>query len=196
MKKINIFLLLLFSININPLAQNCLNSKKMLQGYFYAGTSQLDTKAAGGFYQSQNQPKKMSSEIENILNGKEVQIVVQKNEIQNFTDEIEGFTVYIINNTDKAIGLHAQDSRLYVIRQVYFNGKWNDIEFLRSSGCGNSYHKVFAKPNEYWEFVVPCLKGNFAANFRFKLLLEKDKYIYSNEFTGRFNKRQLRKKSK
>jgi hypothetical protein len=165
----------------------------MLRGYFYAGSSQIDQQAFGGFYQSPNQPKNITAEIKDLAQKDELQILVQKNEVQNFTDEIEGFTIYIINNTDKTVGLHAQDSRLYVTRQVYLNEKWRDMEYLSSSGCGNSYHKVFAKPNEYWEFVAPCLDGNFAAKFRFKLFIEKGEYIYSNEFPGRCNRRQLRK---
>jgi len=144
--------------------------------------------------QSPNQPQKMTAEIEKISKEGELQIVVQKNQIQNFTEEIEGFTVYIINHTDTLVGLPAQDSRLHVTRQVFLKNKWRDIEYLISSGCGNSYHTVFAKPNEYWKFVAPCLKGNLKANFRFKLIMAKNISIYSNEFSGRFNRKQLRKK--
>ena len=39
------------------LAQECVNVKFKLRGYFYAGTSQIDSTAAGGFYKAENSPK-------------------------------------------------------------------------------------------------------------------------------------------
>ena len=87
----------------------------------------------------------------------------------------------------------AQDSRLYVKRQVYYDNKWQDIEYLPSSWCGNSYHNVNLASSYYWEFIAPCLQGKTEALFRFELQLNEGKLLYSNTFTGSFNKSQLKK---
>ena len=81
---------------------------------------------------------------------------------------------------------------MYLKRQVFYNNKWQDVEYLPSSWCGNSYHNVYIKPNEYWDFIAPCTAGKIEAKFRFKLSVNSNSTIYSNEFTGSFNKSQLK----
>ena len=64
---------------------------------------------------------------------------------------------------------------------------------MPSSWCGNSYHSVFIKPNEYWDFTAPCLNGKIESKFRFELYVNEELTIYSNEFNGSFNRKQLKK---
>ena len=174
-------------------AQRCLNIKYKLRGYFYAGTSQADSTALGGFYQDDNRPKKINAVIENISTPNTFQIRVQSDSLCEFKKRVKGFKIFVCNRTDSIISLPAQDSRLYLKRQVFYKKKWRDIEYLPSSWCGNSYHNVYINPKEYWDFTAPCLSGKIQAKFRFELYISENLTIYSNEFEGSFNKKQLKK---
>lgn len=173
--------------------QECLNAKFKLRGYFYAGTSQADSTALGGFYEDKNSPKKLTSKISKYSKSNELEIIAKTNLVATFEKGISGFKVFVINKSDSILELPAQDSRLYLKRQVFYENKWKDIEYLPSSWCGNSYHSVYIKPNEYWDFTAPCLEGKIKAKFRFELYINDNLTIYSNEFEGSFNKRQLKK---
>lgn len=192
MKKIYLIIISLFIFQ-STIGQECLNVKFKLRGYFYAGTSQIDSTAAGGFYKDQNNPIMVSKEINDISLANKFQIIAKPNSISKFSETVKGFKVYIVNKTDSIVNLAAQDSRIDVIRQVFYKNKWNDIEYLPSSWCGNSYHSVFIKPNKFWDFNAPCLTGKIEAKFRFKLNINHNTVIYSNEFLGSFNKKQLKK---
>ena len=189
----NLLFLVLLTISQMTFGQECLNVKYKLRGYFYAGTSQVDTSALGGFYQDSNVPKKLTAEIADYSKSNKLALVVKPELHTEFEKGIAGFKVFIINKSKTVKELPAQDSRLYLKRQVFYNNKWRDIEYLPSSWCGNSYHNVYIKPNEYYEFAAPCLKGKIKAKFRFELYINDELTLYSEEFTGSFNKRQLRK---
>lgn len=191
MKKL-IFLSLILISQIS-FGQECLNVKFKLRGYFYAGTSQVDSTALGGFYEDKNAPKNLTPEISEYSKSNKLEIIVKPDLTTEFVNGISGFKVYIINKSDSIKELPAQDSRLYLKRQVFYKKEWRDIEYLPSSWCGNSYHSVFIKPNEYWDLKAPCLKGKIDAKFRFELYVSKKLTIYSNEFDGSFNKKQLKK---
>ena len=191
MNKLTVILAIL--ISQLSLGQNCLDVKFKLRGYFYAGTSQADPTALGGFYEDNNTPKKLTPEISEYSKSNALEIVVKTDLTTEFEKGISGFKVFIINKSDSMKELPAQDSRLYLKRQAFFNNQWRDVEYLPSSWCGNSYHKVFIEPNEYWEFSAPCLKGKIATKFRFELFVNDTLTLYSNEFEGSFNARQLKK---
>jgi hypothetical protein len=191
MKKLIFFLLIL--ISQISFGQECLNVKFKLRGYFYAGTSQVDSTALGGFYEDKNLPKILKSEISEYSKSNKLEIIVKPDLITEFEKGISGFKVFIINKSDSIKELPAQDSRLYLKRQVFYKNEWKDIEYLPSSWCGNSYHSVFIKPNEYWDFTAPCLKGKIDTKFRFELYVNEKLTLYSNEFNGSFNKKQLKK---
>jgi len=185
-------LALLFVFQLS-LAQNCMNLDRQLQGYFYAGTSQEDTLSPGGYASSQNTPKQITKKINRRSQKETFQIVAQPNSETTFQYDHKGFHVLVINKTDTIVGLSAQDGRIDIIRQVYYDGSWQAIEFLQSSWCGNSYHNVYINPNQYWEFAAPCMEGDTKSKFRFALAVDKDITIYSNEFSGSFNLKQLEK---
>jgi len=191
-----------FLITINVLnAQECLNVDYKLRGYFYVGTSLRDTMALGGHYQDSNGPKKVTPRIDTISIPGKFQIVVKSDSLIGFSDRVQGFKVFIINKSQSTVQLPAQDSRLYLTRQVFHKNKWQDIEYLPNSWCGNSYHSVFIKPNEFWDLQAPCLNGKVNTKFRFKLnadngIVKNHNDIinyYSNEFYGSFNPSQLEK---
>ncbi|NRA91188.1 MAG: hypothetical protein HRU26_00635 [Psychroserpens sp.] len=174
--------------------QNCLELDYKLRGYFYAGSKINDSLVPGGYYADDNYPKPMSPYIFKDINTEQVQLIVEPELITNAAQDIPGFKVFLINGTSDIQALPAQDSRLYIKRQVFYKGAWVDIEYLPSSWCGNSYHELFIKPYQYWEFVVPFLKGKIEAKFRFELYISDDLTVYSNEFEGSFNEVQLERK--
>ncbi len=192
MKKL-VLLTIFILISKISIGQECLNVKFKLRGYFYVGTSQVDTTALGGFYEDQNIPKKLTPKNAELFNQKELQLIVKTDSITEFEKGIVGFKVFIANMTDSIAEIPAEDSRLNLKRQVFYKDKWQDLEYLPSSWCGNSYHNVFIKPNEYWDLKAPCLKGKIKSKFRFQLYIHDNLIIYSNEFKGSFNKKQLKK---
>ncbi|AWX45225.1 hypothetical protein HME9304_02237 [Flagellimonas maritima] len=181
--------------------QECLDVKFKLRGYFYVGTSQIDSTALGGFYKAKNSPKNIDSKIISLSKDESFQIIVKVDSIVEYSKDILGFKVFIVNRSNSKVELSAQDSRIYLKRQVFYKNEWQDIEYLPSSWCGNSYHNVIIMPNQYWDLKAPCLQGKIPAKFRFKLqindvpdsILNVDSTIYSNEFFGSFNKSQLHK---
>ncbi|OIQ30780.1 MAG: hypothetical protein BM564_00795 [Bacteroidetes bacterium MedPE-SWsnd-G2] len=175
------------------MAQECVKVNYKLRGYFYAGSSQIDSLSLGGFYAAKNTPQPCSDNILNLISQNEIQVVVATDSLASFSEKYAAFKVYIINGSDKTQTLEAQDSRLYMKRQVFYKDKWHDVEYIPSSWCGNSYHNVFIKSKEYWEFSAPCFKGKIDAKFRFALTLSNSETIYSNSFNGSFNKAQLKK---
>lgn len=185
-----LFFLLLSQIS---LGQECLNVNYKLRGYFLVGSSKIDDNAPGGFYEHKNKPKIITEEIATLTTKEELKLFVKTASNTEFIKGVKGFKVFIINATDSIIKLPAQDSRLNLKRQVFYKNKWQDIEYLPSSWCGNSYHNVYIKPNEYWDLSAPCIEGKIKAKFRFQLELDDSNKIYSNEFTASFNKRQLKK---
>ncbi len=191
MKKTIFFVLIL--ISQISFGQECLNVKFKLRGYFYARTSQVDSTALGGFYEDRNSPKNLTPEISEYSKSNKLEVIVKPDLTTEFEKGISGFKVFIINKSDSIKELPAQDSRLYLKRQVFYKNEWKDIEYLPNSWCGNSYHRVFIKPNEYWDFTAPCLKGKIDAKFRFELYVNEELIIYSNESNGSFNKKQLKK---
>src|SRR4029079_11871070 len=66
------------------------------------------------------------------------------------------------------------------------HGNWKPVEYLPSSWCGNSYHRVFLPAGQLWTFRAPVYDGDFATTMRFALRPKSgDAPIYSNEFPGR-----------
>ncbi len=173
--------------------QECLDIDFKLRGYFYAGSSIEDSNALGGFYEDRNVPKKLTSEISKLAQNNSFQLIAKTDDTVEFAEGVKGFKVFIVNKTYSIVELFAEDSRLNIKRQVFYKDKWNDIEYLPHNWCGNSYHSVFIKPNEYWDLAAPCLKGKIKAKFRFQLDTG-NLTLYSNEFKGSFNKSQLEKK--
>jgi hypothetical protein len=169
-----------------------LNIDFMLRGHIYAKSSIEDTTALGGFGGSDNLPKKIN---ENLLIGSSgLLLKIDTTQTTTINDKYNGYKLYIANKTDTIVRLEASDSRLSVIAEVFFQGEWKPIEYLPSSWCGNSYHDVYLQQNEYWEFDIPKFSGKIKTKLRYKLILGKDNYLYSNEILTSINKGQLENK--
>src|SRR5215213_8279973 len=122
---------------------NAVNVNCMLRGYFYAGTSIEDTSAAGGFWESPNKPKPIGSSFK--FNQPGIALIIDTSAKTNFAKTYQGYRVYLINNSDTVTAFHASDSRLPITAEVFINKKWQSIEYLPQSWCGNSHHNVYIR---------------------------------------------------
>lgn len=185
-------IMILLSSTIFGQLKKDLNIDFMLRGHLYVKSSIIDSSALGGFGSSKNLPKKINDSLNLNSNGLLLKIDTTQKTLIN--DIYNGYKFYIANNTDTIVKLRASDSRLSVIAEVFYKGKWKPIEYLPSSWCGNSYHNVYLKQNEYWEFDIPKFTGKIKVKLRYKLIMGIDKYLYSNEILTSINKGQLENK--
>lgn len=169
-----------------------LNIDFMLRGHLYAKSSIIDSTALGGFGGSNNLPKKINENLAFAADG--LLLKIDTTQPTTINDKYNGYKLYFANKSDTILRLEASDSRLSIIAEVFHKGEWKPIEYLPSSWCGNSYHDVYLKQNEYWEFDIPKFTGKIKTKLRYKLILGKDKYLYSNEIRTRINKGQLENK--
>lgn len=183
--------MLINSITFGQIKRN-LRVNYKLRVNIFAQSSMFDSTSAGGYGRSYNQPKKITDTLAILDSGLLLKVdTAYKTTINN---KYHAFNLYLINTTDTIVKLRASDSRLNVVAEVFYKGKWQEIEYVPHSWCGNSYHQVYLKQNEYWEFKIPKFGGRIKTRLRYKLFLGNGKYIYSNEITTRFNKGQLGKK--
>lgn len=165
---------------------NRLNITHLNSGYCYA-YSKTETAAyqGGGWAMSKNQPK--------LLNRRSPQ------QTTLLLEEEDG-KLYIKNFSKDTVMFNAQDSRLYLKLQAKNKkGVWQDIEYLPSSWCGNSYHQVALPPQMYWEFERAQYEGIFETELRAELQYTdattgKKAFMYSNTFKGSVNPGQFWRK--
>jgi len=192
--KLKLILLFLMLSNLSVHAQikrNLWVSYK-LRANIFASSSIYDSTSIGGYGTTNNKPYKITDTLALSDSGLFLKIdTTQKGFINK---KYHAYQLYLANKTDTIVKLRASDSRLNVIAEVFYDGKWQAIEYMPKSWCGNSYHYVYLKQNEYWAFKVPKFGGLKKAKLRYKLLLGKETYIYSNEINTRFNKGQLNRK--
>lgn|GEM_PF-1891793 len=173
-----------------PAVPEPLSVYSQLPGYFWAKSARPDETALGGFGQSRNVPHELDPDSPYAKKG--IQLVVLPKESERFLDRYEGFTVLLINGSAAELWLSASDSRLPIIREALdADGGWKPVEYLPSSWCGNSYHRVFISPGQYWRFAAPRYAGTYVTQMRFRLTLWSDQDIFSNEFSGTMNRNQF-----
>jgi hypothetical protein len=183
----------------------------MNRGSFYAASESKSIENNWdllGWGRSKNNEKQIEAKISAAENA--FSVITKTDEPVNLHDgKVKGFKVYIVNNSQDTVFFMAQDSRLSMNMQALDkSGKWQDIEYLPSSWCGNSYHTLALDPQRLWEFSAPFYKGSFKTQLRFKLLYKKTKgrgieigtgiakelEVYSNEFLGSVNPGQFWRK--
>jgi hypothetical protein len=170
-----------------------MNTVRMNRAHFYASSEELSG-SFGGYGRSENKSKYDSSN--DFTEGK-------LNLILDFNEDItygayKGFKLIIHNGLNNRVYFDAQDSRLEMLMQAKNKkGEWQNIEYLPESWCGNSYHILHLKQNEYWEFTAPVYEGSFQTECRLTLnykLDHKDKTIetiYSEPFKMNVNPGQF-----
>jgi hypothetical protein len=118
-----------------------------------------------------------------------VSLIALPDEAVHFGDYL-GLTVRLVNRTDNTVAFQASDSCLYLVQEAKAEvGGWRPIESLPETFCGNSYHRVFLKPNQYWEFPAPRYDGRVKVRIRLRIDPGGDRDpsrppLYSDEFDG------------
>lgn len=175
-----IFPLLLIGAPLLPAAEPAV-FPVMLRGYCYAGSSQTDTNAPGGFGKSDNLPKRLPS----APTAADLYLELVESPEVVFAQKYTGLRVRLVNGAKKTVALYACDSRLSLVQEAQdTDGTWKEIEYLPNSWCGNSYHHVYLPSQHYWEFIAPHYAGPQKTKLRFKLTIEQDRIIYSPAYEG------------
>lgn len=166
-----------------------LNAKIMVRGYCFAGGGA--DKQAFGYGQSDNSPMKLADK--QLGKEGEISLVALPTETVPFAKSYRGFRLLLINRTNSEVPFDASDSRVSIIQEALdTHGQWRPIEYLPSSWCGNSYHRVFLPAGHYWEFIAPQYGGAQKTKLRFAL--QGKQPIHSNEFEGSINPQQFTEK--
>jgi hypothetical protein len=157
-------------------------------GYYHIGSRIKDLEAPGGFGPSDNFPRPCDDDTPGRKGA--ISLVACPDE-----DVIRGkkrlMRLLLVNRTGQAVAFDACDSLLYLVQEERSRGgRWTPIEGFPTTHCGNSYHRVFLGPDEYWEMGAPRFRALVKRKLRFKLLPrnpercleEPPAPIYSNEF--------------
>lgn len=136
-----------------------------MRGQFYAASPSHDVyNGLGGWGGSYNDYRPIT---EKHRYGKKVGIAVDPDSQEEYYGGYMGMAVYLFNTSKDTAFFDAQDSRLELKMQAKDEkGKWQDIEYLPSSWCGNSYHTLYLPPESYWDFVIPKFTGSFNTQIR------------------------------
>ncbi|MSQ96339.1 MAG: hypothetical protein EXR98_17545 [Gemmataceae bacterium] len=175
-------------------------AEKQLPGRYRAGSRVRDDKAPGGFAPCDNFPAGLGAKPWG--EKAKLALVAFPNEPVAYVEPAayvkhRGIALRLVNRTGETVALSASDSQLYIVQEaIDADGQWREIESMPNSWCGNSYHRVFLKPNQYWAFQARTYTGAITTKIRFRLDPsgdnDKAKPIYSNEFEGEVAKEQMR----
>lgn len=163
----------------------------------YAASSALLAKYAGfgGWAGSGNHARPVADQA---FPARTLSVQVGEAATARYAEASVGHQLRISNTTADTVLFDAQDSHLYLnVQARNARGQWQDIEYVPSSWCGNSYHTLFLAPGQYWQLTVPAYAGAFKTQLRVKLLRQnpqdqkKPLVVYSNEFAGGVNPAQF-----
>ncbi|MEL6672919.1 MAG: hypothetical protein AAFR61_12030 [Bacteroidota bacterium] len=179
-----LFLPLLTQAQLKPLEVDY-----QMRGYFYATSAIVDSLAPGGFGGSNNMTTRQDESWKHFT--QDLAIFIDTTETNPFSEEIAGYPLYLINGSDTVQAFEAQDSRLAMVGEVWLDEKWQPIEYLPSSWCGNSYHTLYLPSNQYWSFAIPQYKGPIATKLRYRITTETGLELVSNEIETSIHPKQL-----
>jgi hypothetical protein len=78
-------------------------------------------------------------------------------------------TLYLINLTTAAVTLNASDGDIYVKQEIRDqHGNWHRAQSHIDATCGNSYHQVTVKPNEFIRVLGWMPKNGKAGEVRYQ----------------------------
>lgn len=192
MKSYFVFIVL-FWVAAAPLVAGlkAINETKMAEGGCWAGSKIVDKEALGGFGPSDNYPVKVTKDTPG--EADKLALVFLTDDTVPCRGTFQGIPLLLINKTGKTIAFPAEDSRLSVVQEALDkNGRWRPIEYLPSSWCGNSLHRVFLPSGQYWVFTVPRYYGDFETKLRARLQISEKEVIYSNEYEGGISRSQFK----
>jgi hypothetical protein len=157
------------------------------RGWYCAGSKLKDEKALGGFGPCDNFPKKCANDFPGTAGR--LSFIAYPGEIVDFANR-KALLLRLVNRTEKVTDFAACDSRLYIVQEaVDSKGLWRALERFPETDCGDSFHRVFLEPEEYWEFYALPRQGSFKTKLRFRLepggeagIAQGGGTVYSNEF--------------
>jgi WG containing repeat len=164
----------------------------MYPAEFYAYSDSKATKAPNSEARSDNLPKLMTRT--NQFQPKIFSLEIKISDTVHIAQKWLGYKVFIANNSIDTLFFNAIDSRLYmVIQALNKENKWQDMDIIWYSDCGNSYHTLALDPQHFWQFQMPVFKGSMHTRLRLKLKVkgEKDYDVYSNEIKASVNPAQF-----
>lgn len=158
------------------------NSPGRLDGGYRVGSRVKDRDALGGFAGSGNYPLALGDGAWGTAGA--VALVASPDE-PVARGASRGFLVRLVNRTRGGVEFEATDSCLSLVQEARDPaGRWRAIERLPRTFCGNSYHRVFLGPGQYWRFPARAYTGAFATALRLRLDRGDRPALYSNEFAG------------
>jgi hypothetical protein len=170
---------------LKPLSPDAtpVDSRTQLSGIYPAGSWIKDRDALGGFGECNNYPWNLAGQQWGSDGA--VSLVAFLDEPVAYFNH-RGFALRVVNRTDDTVALSACDSRLFLVREAQdASGAWREMEEPPQTMCGNSYHRVFLGPGQYWQFPAREYAGPTKTKMRFRLEPGgKEPVIYSNEFEG------------
>lgn len=170
-----------------------LNINYKAPGCFFAQTSvSLPDKGPGGFGATGERPRSIT-QTDSFCTG-HTYLWVDTSQLSVRDSKWNGLPVYLINDSDSIFSMYANSSRLPILLEVYYENKWQTIEFLPTSDCGNSYHHVSLNRHKFWALVAPRYTGAIMAPMRYVVLdtyHNKAPILVSNTFMGRINLKQI-----
>lgn len=158
-------------------------AEEKMPGIYPVGSRIKDSKAPGGFGPCDNFPKNLAGHEWGTKGA--VAVVAFPDELVAYS-KYRGFAVRVINRTTEEVPFDACDSALTLVREAQgADGVWREIESSPESICGNSFHRVFLEPDQYWQFPAREYSGLVKTKLRFRLDSGGGRpVIYSNEFDG------------
>jgi hypothetical protein len=164
-----------------------------LQGIYPVGSRLPDRDALGGFGPCDNYPMDLG-EKDWGANGTIALVAFPDESVAYFKHR--GLALRVVNRTSKVVALSACDSCLFIVQEAFDkDGRWREIETLPDAICGNSFHRVFLKPGQFWQFPARVYGGPVETKIRFRLNPDGEgnqrELIYSNEFEGQVAAVQL-----
>jgi hypothetical protein len=151
----------------------------------YAGSTIADPEALGGFGDSKNFPRPVPADP-----AREGTLYLEA-----LPEETAGegrLVLRLVNRTGAVVWFDASDSRLSIVQEAQdLLGTWRPVEYLPSSFCGNSYHRVGLGTGEAWTFNPRRYEGELRTRLRFRLKRDDADDLLSNEFVGSVNAGQF-----
>jgi hypothetical protein len=159
-------------------------------GIYPAGSRIKDPDVLGGFGPCENYPKDLA-EWDWGTKGAISVIAFPEEPVAYFKHP--GFALRVVNRTSEPVPFAACDSALSLIREARdASGVWREVESPPLEICGNSFHRVFLGPGQYWEFPARRYGGPTKTKMRFRLDPGGGQpVVYSNEFDGQVSAAQL-----
>jgi hypothetical protein len=177
-----------------PLAPDAapVDATKERQGFYRVGSRITDKQAsAGEFYECDNYPFDLDRKDWGVEGA--VSLIAFTDESTAYSHKLQGMAVRLINRSDRVASFPACDSALMLVQEALApDGNWQAIESWPTGPCGNSDHRVFIKPGQYWQLTAPVYAGPLQTKLRFRLDGCDRQVLYSNEFAGAISATQFK----